>query len=619
MGHTGRRNLQANRAQRAISIGPSVNPIIRVMRTIFHTLSRKCKTNRQVLAALLLIVVTAHLIPVLFHDLVPGQDWAYFNSFNLLVRSSVLHYHTFPLHDPWLCGGSDLLANPQTRVFSPNVLFDILLPPHLASLATIVLYGLLGALGAYLFLRERLIDRRGALVGSAMFINASWFALHFSEGHVAYGQFQLFFWVLYFGLSLDNPRRFFALCSLLTFFLLDGALYPFIFSAMMLASCLAVGLGAPWQRVGLAVRQHWRTYAVSVISTILLASAKLIPALLANGMRKPRLDFIRIEPRLLLHFLFNPFISVKDSLVPLARTRDHEFGCYLGLSVVAALLIVACRREARPKAARWALVALFWLWVGSGLGWFNPWTIFQKLPVIQHAHMQSRVFIIAFTALVVIVAHALHSVRFNKPLHAALTLLVLVESLVAHTYPLANAYQQATPEPIGNRMISSTTIETTILYGYKPQHYLEGNKGTNECYEHATQLGFPTIEDSLSYKGEAYIAQGDGTVKLTSYVPGVIQLDYNVTMPSLAVINSAFLFGWSSDSPGIVPYQAGSGLIGLRIGHGGTGRVTLTYTPSYFTTMLLAFLAGFVLWSFTGIGLFREYTLRLRPAANGQR
>ncbi len=58
------------------------------------------------------------------------DDWSSFNSLSLEVRSNVLHYGRFPVHNPWVCGGLDLMTNPQNRVFSPFFLADLALPPQ---------------------------------------------------------------------------------------------------------------------------------------------------------------------------------------------------------------------------------------------------------------------------------------------------------------------------------------------------------------------------------------------------------------------------------------------------------------------------------------------------------
>src|SRR5262245_36627079 len=85
-----------------------------------------------------------YAVPLRLAFFSPGFDWNYFDSLALLVRSTVLHYGTWPMHDPWMCGGLDVLANPQSRVFSPFLLTDLLLSPHIANLVSLWVCGVVG-------------------------------------------------------------------------------------------------------------------------------------------------------------------------------------------------------------------------------------------------------------------------------------------------------------------------------------------------------------------------------------------------------------------------------------------------------------------------------------------
>jgi hypothetical protein len=120
-----------------------------------------------------------------------GRDWSYFNSLSQVVRSSVLSYGSFPFHDPWVLGGMDLLSNPQTRIFSPSLLFDLLFPPMIAHLAVLTLQCFLGMIGMFRFLRKMELGEKASFLGAVLFCNGTWFGLHFAEGHIPFGVFQL--------------------------------------------------------------------------------------------------------------------------------------------------------------------------------------------------------------------------------------------------------------------------------------------------------------------------------------------------------------------------------------------------------------------------------------------
>ena len=67
--------------------------------------------------------------PLLYYffklPLTPARDWNYFNSLGLLIGEGVKNLR-LPLLDPWVCGGLDILSNPQSWVYSPFVILNFL-------------------------------------------------------------------------------------------------------------------------------------------------------------------------------------------------------------------------------------------------------------------------------------------------------------------------------------------------------------------------------------------------------------------------------------------------------------------------------------------------------------
>src|SRR3990167_4161902 len=185
-------------------------------------------------------------VPLALHEWSAGNDWIYFDSLAWVVRSSLLHYGVFPLHDPWVCGGIDLLANPQARLFSPLTLLDLALTPHAAGLATLWLYVAGGWLAMTALLRRLGHDRTLALLGGWIFVGSSWFALHWSEGHLRFGAMTLLPAVALAFVGFSERRMQLLLAALLSFFLLDGAIYSFIYSLYLGLAMTLVGL-VPWR------------------------------------------------------------------------------------------------------------------------------------------------------------------------------------------------------------------------------------------------------------------------------------------------------------------------------------------------------------------------------------
>ena len=252
--------------------------------------------------ALALIALSAYAVPLVLVDLSPARDWLYFDSLSRVVRSSVLAYRRFPLHDPWVCGGLDLLANPQTRIFSPLGLLDLLLTPHLANLTS--LHGFAGAAGMYALIRSRGHDRELAVLGALMFVNATWFGLHFTEGHIPFGCILWLPWVAWALGRCDQRRMLLTLCSLLAFFLLDGGTYAFVFSLYLAASMAMVGLLPV--RAALATVAGNKLYcaAMALVAAGLVAP-KVVPVVWTLGTAPLRSEQVTLPIRDLLEALFS--------------------------------------------------------------------------------------------------------------------------------------------------------------------------------------------------------------------------------------------------------------------------------------------------------------------------
>src|SRR5690606_31091500 len=131
------------------------------------------------------------------------------------------------IHNPYVLGGLDMLANPQSKVFSPLSIFDLLFTAPYANLLSLVALSILGGYGMFKLLHHLKISEVTTLLITFIYMHGSWFSLHFSEGHIIFGSFQLMGWVLFFTLNIYEARFKIYLAALLAFMILDGGMYAF--------------------------------------------------------------------------------------------------------------------------------------------------------------------------------------------------------------------------------------------------------------------------------------------------------------------------------------------------------------------------------------------------------
>jgi hypothetical protein len=532
-------------------------------------------------------------------------DWSYFDSLGRIVASNVWVYHRFPLHDPWMCGGLDLLANPQNRIFSPFGLLDLFLPAHVANVTSLLIYAVLGQLGFYLFLRALGRSRVTAAVGAVLFVNCSWFGLRLAEGHVPIASVQMLGWVGWCAVALERPRSQVLLCGLLALFLLDGGIYAFLWSLYLLLSLATVFPARAAAKVRCIVARPWPLVAAGVAAA-LLASAKVVPVLVVLPHRVPVLENYRVSSRTLAHILFDPWQDLRTTLVdPATPLRFHEFGCYVGVLSLVILVVAALgSRELVRQHGRFALPLLFWAW--TALGWgapLNPWNLLQRIPLVNQAHVQSRLLVLSFLFYVVLLTAALDRLRApatpaRRALFALACVLLCAEYVAVKNIPAAAIYAEfSVPTGRYPGLIHNTNLDETIARGEKPEHYFDRNKGSRWCYEPAKPRTQVRSSDDPGYRGEAYFLRREGEATLVSYTPGRIALAYRRSDDASAAasirINTNALAGWRVAGGRGTVERDRERLVQVRVDER-AGDVVLEYAPGYFPLVLALYGLGWV-------------------------
>jgi uncharacterized membrane protein len=509
-----------------------------------------------------------------FHDTI-ARDWDYFNTLSLLVRSSVWQYHRFPLHDPWMCGGLDLLANPQARILSPLGLFDVIFPPHLANGLSLFALSVAGALGAFRLFRALDRSPRIAAVLALLFVNGSWFSLHFAEGHIPFGLLLLLPWIALCARHWDERRWRWLFAALCAGMVLSGAPYAFIFSLYFFATAWLVGWGSA-SFVRPLVRDPLFTVFI-VLGAGMMGAAKLLPALATGTMTERVSDAERMPAALLARAFFSPEQRL-DPFAP-AAFGFHEYGCYLG--------VVALAFALRGRDRRLLVAAAFWLWAATGVGGaFNPWSLHTHLPLLGIARVQSRVLIIFFLLFLALLGRGLERLSGRRQV-AALAFLTL-ESLAIRTDTWSAAYRYFPGTPI-HGLITRDRLDTTVNDAVKPTHYLVPQAlGSVQCYEPSfLQSERRAVATEWScYRGEAWAEAGSAAVD--RYTPGEIHLRVSPA-ENAVTINTNTLAGWHADG-GVVESRRGE-LLRVRTQ---ANEVVVRYAPRYWWWMWALFAGGLV-------------------------
>jgi len=563
--------------------------------------------NNRNLAFISSFCLIAGFSPYLVNfDRVIELDWAYFSSLSLVVRSIVLEGRDFPLRDPWVAGGLDLLANPQTRIFSPNVILDIFLNPYFANLMSLILGGFFGMWGMFRLARLLGAEKITALLCAIVFINSSWFGNHFAEGHIPFNSFQQIPWLIYLLLRPHASRTIPLVGLLLSVWLLDGGVYAFIFSSMLIVVMSLLGLV---NLKSLVVPTKSFTTAVGILSLsifafMLLVSTKIVPVLGLHLWRVPQQEFVAMSLKDVVVSFFYPAQSPLFVLSKLLPWRMHEYGCYLGsLTIVLAWGLTS--RVLDKRSFKFLLGCIFFIWLGSGWGgYLNPWQIFMRIPIINNAHVQSRLFLFAYIFLILSIIGVLNRVFQTRPrLFGVLFLFTIMEFTFVKAYPAYSVFRGASrPDPRVS-LIPYEGITATVGFAKKPDHYFDGRKSSVFTYEPAAMPTAVVPNDSNAYKGEAWVEKGSGTVSIVRHTPSRIIVSYDLQKKSSVMFNTNFLLGWDSNLNNVGVRSSQGGLLMAEIPPG-QGVIELSYSPWYFQFIIVAFIIGVLFWGW--LLLFRE-------------
>ena len=547
--------------------------------------------------------ITAFLIPLLkFPTEFIARDWGLFDSFSLFSNSCWNYYKTFPLHNPYVLGGMDNLANPQSKVCSPLMVFDVFFSGPIANLFSLVTLGFIGSFGFFHLLRYLKVDRTISIIVAILFIHASWFHLHYSEGHVIFGSFMLFGYALLFILRIEESKYKVLYAVLSAFFILDGGIYAFVYTQLMLVFSLLFKVnGISFIRLFKSVLEHkWKTLFAFFIF-ISLSSIKLVPLLLLQSDRRPILENLSLDLNTVFNSFFNPlaFITLKvNGGKYIGLIGYHEIGAYIGILSFLLIFYFLYKTKKRDYLP-YLFMIVFFLWIGTG--WFdpiNPWRILQKIPLINNAHIQSRSFIVVVCFLFVLLGFALNFLR-NQSLKLVTLVcsLLVLESLIVSAYPYLKVYEnrydivslKEFPSIIKNR-----TVETTYLtangkfWGYDFQHYNRVNTATKTFMDPSSRP-FVKSNDDPDYKGEIYVLKGEGNTSILKYTPRELILHYDLKQISEIQVNTNFLLGWKS-SEKLIPAYNKDGLLTF-LPTNKSGDISFKYRPKfyYFTVYLFFF------------------------------
>ena len=508
------------------------------------------------------------------------HDWEFASELQWVPYYTVVHFHQFPLWNPYKCGGMPMFGNPQSRILTPFFLIHLLVGPILGLQLEIILHLAIGWSGGYLLGRSLGLGRLACLVCASVFPASSWFYLHIAEGHAVFLPIMYLPWIAaLFCIGVYQKKLVPAAVAglLIALIFWEGGLYVAIFAMILIASIVPPMMLTRWS--------FWPLWAGFLVAVFMggFAAIKLLPAI----------DVFHMYPRGITGGEGNSWSVIQICLF--SRNQDilrsgpgsfgfQEYGAYISIPFIVLGLLGMVYDWRRPLP--WIISSLLFLEIARGdVGNHSLWVLMRSAPffggMLTAMRLPSRFLgplVLPVSVLAAFGAELLSNKfrGWGQWFAAALLVAGLLDAFLVGppnlklifrdaTRPLTKSYQFRQMRQLGAKLNMT--------------YVAEANMGALECYEYADIKTHAKGYDQPGYQGEQYLV-GPGTVQLTRWTPNALNYNVDTPTPTVLIVNQNYERGWHlADGSGEV--YSDDGLIGVRL-PAGKQRLRLAYLSNSF-------------------------------------
>jgi len=581
---------------------------------------------------LALIVAALLYSPMLFSglDQYGRRDWDQFTFRYETPRVALLRDHQWPLWNPYVNGGTVLMAHPDSPFPSPWYLPVLVMGAETGLRVQVVLFLMIGAVGMAVLLRHWQVAAPGAFVGGVVFMMSAHFALHIAEGHLEWCVLGLMPWVVLATLRAADDRRFILIAGLL------------LSSALMFGSVYILAVYLPvlsvWAALESLRRRSWRlglAWGAAVVLMVALSAVKLLPQFefTQANPRPPKVAQAGLSLRGLATAFIHPqqadlYRAMRDveadtqarargvvnghkPSAPIEVSRPvhqrlraqgavdewHEYGAYItliGLGLAICGLLISWRRQ-WPLYAGGAVAAVVTV---SNASPVDLWALLQRLPFYESLTVPSRFLAVVVFVLAVSAGYGLgwlcrlaQNRRWLRiATHYVLPGIVFVELAMMGWSVWGDVFVYPRV-PLAAHQTFATRfdrLDTNYpgMYSYTVP-LIAANSGAREGYENIqVSRGAVRTATDPGYRGEAYLDSGASPVTITNWTMSAVGAKVRVAGPERLVLNQNFFAGWRArirGTGGAVREQVATptlaGLVSVALYEGDT-EATVYYWPN---------------------------------------
>jgi hypothetical protein len=556
-------------------------------------------------------VLIAAIAPValsgfIFPSEVQGiSDWDYYLSYYHNMLRTITQFNQFPLWNPWTCGGTAALGDPEFPLFSPLFGLDLLFGESLGLRLSILLSVIVGSWGVLALSKKMGFSVYAGLVAVCGIFFGSVNLLENVEGHqnvLSTMCIPWLFWAWYSAYAGVRPswRIYYAPHTLLaglfiTLIFFQGGIFILTYTALAL---LILILLAPRHLQALYVSVGTGMWALG------LAAVKLLPTIFwLQQFQKPAYASSVNTLAYLNQIFLGRYLHTYVEIIPGQGSAWHQYGAYIGpfvLTLAVAGMIAGFKRRAVIGLTIAAALAII---LSASGPYFKPF--FDIASFLPRSNI-NRAILYAVIPLGLLAAQGLDSIT-SKGKKMRLLGWLLITAAAVDVMTLANGLsQQAFVVPEHVPAISPAPSPIAFINGdfktrvdgvdyARTYNATQAGWGTmNYCSVLTPPPAVRVISDEGD-NGVLVVASEDrkdrGTYTVDSWTPNKVMATVLAKGPSTVTLNTNFAKGWTVNNQEAISID---GRVGGHVA-AGTQQITFQYHPRGVLAGTLVTLASMII------------------------
>ena len=479
------------------------------------------------------------------------SDWDYYLSMHTNLRNAIIQHHQFPLWNPYTCGGTSALGDPEFPVLSPLFLFELAFGTPLGLILSIYASTAIGGLGMLHLSRKLGIGPIAGLASSLAMAFGTVNLLEIVEGHQNILAAMYIPWVLYFwyqAYTSQKRARWLSIigaasCMSLMFF--QGGIYLLMY---MTGTFLFMLLVAKRKTQALAITASAGVLALGLAAVKVIPVAYWLSEFSDKVYASSTYTIFSLDKILLGRILYGA-----ENVIPNQGGGWHEYAAYIG-PVILTLSICGVMFYWKHRIVRLLLISACIATLISSTGpLLKP--AFDHLSFIPRSNI-SRVILLAVIPISLLAGFGTQGIekRSKKMGILAIVLVTLAAiDLMSLSYPISS---QAFVLPHVNQDIPPAPFPIAYSpYDYKTRYngvdYTRAYDATLQGYGNMTYcsvLGPDPSVDVITDEGRGGILSlsGDkeGTFTIKSWTPNGAVFLVHATKETSAILNANYAIGW---------------------------------------------------------------------------